>query len=101
VATEQAEQTERREQPSDLPPAAVWSLVRISEGQDPVRLAEIHGVPAERVAAGLERLESDRLVSVNGARSLTPEGEAVVERLVAARRVSTRLARELVDEGPA
>jgi EmrB/QacA subfamily drug resistance transporter len=105
----------------DLPPAAVWSLVRISEGQDPVRLAEIHGVPNERVAAGLQRLESDGLVSVNGARLLTPEGEAVVERLVAARRerlcehlegwspeqhdelarVLTRLARDLVDERPA
>jgi MFS family permease len=105
----------------DLPPAAVWSLVRISEGQDPVRLAEIHGVPGERVAAGLQRLESDGLVSVNGARLLTPEGEAVVERLVAARRerlcehlegwspeqhdelarVLTRLARDLVDERPA
>jgi DNA-binding MarR family transcriptional regulator len=105
----------------DLPPAAVWSLVRISDGEDPVRLAQIHGVPADRVAAGLERLETDGLVVENGARSLTPAGEAVLERLVKARRerlcehlegwspeqheelarVLTRLARDLVGDGRA
>jgi hypothetical protein len=105
----------------DLPPAAVWSLVRISEGKDPVRLAEIHGVPADRVAAGLQRLETDGLVAANGPRTLTPAGEAVLERLVTARRerlsehldgwspeqheelarVLTRLARELVGDGRA
>jgi DNA-binding MarR family transcriptional regulator len=105
----------------DLPPAAVWSLVRISEGEDPVRLAQIHSVPADRVAAGLERLETDGLVVENGARSLTPAGEAVLERLVKARRerlcehlegwspeqheelarVLNRLARDLVGDGRA
>ena len=54
----------------DLPPAAVWSLVRIADGEDPVRLAELNGVPAEPVAAGLARLETDGLVSVNGGRVL-------------------------------
>jgi EmrB/QacA subfamily drug resistance transporter len=105
----------------DLPAAAVWSLVRISEGEDPVRLGEQHGVPAERVAAGLARLESDGLVSVNGERELTPSGREVLERLVAARRerlcehlegwspeqhdelarVLTRLARDLVGDAKA
>jgi hypothetical protein len=105
----------------DLPPAAVWSLVRISEGEDPVRLAAIHGVPAERVSAGIERLVADGLVAVNGARVLTPSGVGVLERLVTARRerlcehlegwspeqheelarVLTRLARDLVGDGKA
>ncbi|MEA2421286.1 MAG: hypothetical protein QOF55_385 [Thermoleophilaceae bacterium] len=105
----------------DLPPAAVWSLVRIADGEDPVRLAEIHGVPADRVAAGLERLETAGLVRRNGARALTPAGEDALERLVKARRerlceqldgwspdqhaelarVLTRLARDLVGDARA
>ena len=104
----------------DLPPAAVWSLVRIADGEDPVRLAEINGVPAERVAAGLARLEEDGLVSANGARVLTAAGQDALARVVAARRerlcehlegwspeqheelarVLTRLARDLVGDPP-
>jgi DNA-binding MarR family transcriptional regulator len=76
----------------DLPPAAVWALVRISEGHDPVRLAEEHDVPMDRVTAGLERLESEGLVGrrEDGTRALTPAGEAVLDRLVAARRERLR-----------
>jgi DNA-binding MarR family transcriptional regulator len=104
----------------DLPPAAVWSLIRIAEGLDPVRLAQEHDVPMDRVTAGLERLESEGLVGMRpeGGRALTPAGEAVLDRLVAARRerlceqldgwspdqheelarVLTRMARELVGD---
>jgi EmrB/QacA subfamily drug resistance transporter len=104
----------------DLPPAAVWSLIRIAEGLDPVRLAQEHEVPMDRVTAGLERLESEGLVGMRpeGGRALTPAGEAVLDRLVAARRerlceqldgwspdqheelarVLTRMARELVGD---
>jgi DNA-binding MarR family transcriptional regulator len=85
----------------DLPPAAVWSLVRISEGLDPVRLGQEHGVPADRVAAGIERLHADGLVGRvggDGARALTPPGEVVLDRLVAARR--ERLAEHLKGWSP-
>jgi DNA-binding MarR family transcriptional regulator len=105
----------------DLPPAAVWSLARIAEGEDPERLAEIRGVPADRVAAGLARLEADGLVTRNGVRTLTADGETALERLVTARRerlceqldgwspdqhaelarVLNRLARDLVGDAPA
>jgi DNA-binding MarR family transcriptional regulator len=108
----------------DMPPASVWSLVRISEGLDPVELARIHDLPADRVASGIERLESDRLVGrhpASGMRALTPAGEEVLDRLVAARRerlrehlegwspdqheelarVLTRLARDLVGDARA
>ena len=107
----------------DLPPAAVWSLVRISEGRDPVSIGEHYGVPADRVAAGLDRLDSDDLVGRTeaGDRALTPAGVSVLDRLVAARRerlceqlegwspdqhedlarTLNRLARDLVGEAPA
>jgi DNA-binding MarR family transcriptional regulator len=56
-------------------------------------------VPADRVAAGLDRLESGGLVGrVGGARALTPPGEAVLDRLVAARR--ERLAEHLEGWSP-
>jgi EmrB/QacA subfamily drug resistance transporter len=101
----------------DLPPASVWALARISEGQDPVRLAEERGGPVARVQAGVELLSAGGLiVASNGTRALTPEGEAALAKLVAARRerlcehlegwspdqdaelarVLTRLARDLV-----
>jgi len=104
----------------DLPPASVWALVRISEGEDPIRLARENDVPIDRVEAGLERLLAGGLiVSSNGTRALTPNGEVALEKLVAARRerlcehlegwspeehdelarVLTRLARDLVGEG--
>jgi EmrB/QacA subfamily drug resistance transporter len=72
----------------DLPAVAVWSLVRVSEGRDPVSLGERYGVPTERVTAGLERLHSDRLVghASDGSRALTSDGVVVLDRLVAARR---------------
>ena len=72
----------------DLPAVAVWSLVRVSEGRDPVSLGERHGVPAERVAAGLERLQAERLVghTAEGDRALTQDGVVVLDRLVKARR---------------
>jgi DNA-binding MarR family transcriptional regulator len=105
----------------DLPPAAVWALVRISEGLDPIELAERHDVPMDRVLGGIERLESDGLVErreQGGPLALTPAGVAVLDRLVAARRerlcehlegwspeqhdelarVLTRLARDLVGD---
>jgi hypothetical protein len=108
----------------DLPPAGVWSLVRISEGLDPVRLGEENDVPADRIAGGLARLHASGLVahsSPDGTRALTPDGEVVLERLVVARRerlcehlegwspdeheelarVLTRLARDLVGDGRA
>ena len=104
----------------DLPPASVWALARISEGADPVRLADERGGPVDRVVAGVERLSADGLVRAqNGERALTPEGEVALEKLVAARRerlcehlegwspdqhaelarVLTRIARDLVGEG--
>jgi DNA-binding MarR family transcriptional regulator len=103
----------------DLPPASVWALARISEGQDPVQLAEERGGPVDRVRAGVDRLSAGGLiVAANGARALTPTGEAALEKLVAARRerlceqlegwspdqdaelarVLTRLARDLVGD---
>jgi EmrB/QacA subfamily drug resistance transporter len=104
----------------DLTPASVWALARISEGQDPVRLAAERGGPVDRVRAGVERLSADGLiVASNGSRALTPEGEVSLEKLVTARRerlceqldgwspdqdaelarVLTRLARDLVGHG--
>src|SRR3954447_18052791 len=104
----------------DLPPASVWALARISEGQDPVQLAEERGGPVDGVQAGVDRLSAGGLiVAANGARALTPTGEAALEKLVAARRerlceqldgwspdqdaelarVLTRLARDLVGDG--
>ena len=106
----------------DLPPAAVWSLVRISEGRDPVAIGKRHGVPQERVAAGLERLEAEDLVGRTSAgdRALTAGGVTILDRLVAARRerlcehlegwspdqheelarALNRIARDLVGEAP-
>jgi DNA-binding MarR family transcriptional regulator len=104
----------------DLPPASVWALARISEGNDPVQLAHERGVPVERVEAGVERLADDGLIKRdNGVRALTPEGQVALEKLVAARRerlceqlegwspeqhdelarMLTRLAGDLVGEG--
>jgi EmrB/QacA subfamily drug resistance transporter len=111
----------------DLPPAGVWGLVRISEGLDPVVLAQRHDVPIDRVVGGLERLESEGLVGRrpdgdgdgDGPLALTADGTATLDRLVAARRerlceqlegwspeeheelarVLTRLAHDLVGDG--
>jgi DNA-binding MarR family transcriptional regulator len=106
----------------ELAPAAVWALVRISEGLDPVELAERHDVPMDRVLGGIEQLDSEGLVerrAEGGSLALTPAGVAVLDRLVAARRerlceqlegwspeqhdelarVLTRLARDLVGDG--
>jgi DNA-binding MarR family transcriptional regulator len=107
----------------DLSPAAVWSLVRISEGRDPVSIGEQYKVPPDRVAAGLDRLHADELVgrTETGDRALTPAGVEVLDRLVAARRerlceqlegwspdqheelarTLNRLARDLVGDAPA
>jgi DNA-binding MarR family transcriptional regulator/MFS family permease len=110
----------------DLPPAGVWGLVRISEGHDPVVLAQRHDVPMDRVVGGLELLESEGLVGRRpngdgdgeGDLALTADGTATLDRLVAARRerlceqlegwspdeheelarVLTRLARDLVGD---
>jgi hypothetical protein len=104
----------------DLPPASVWSLARIAEGRDPVRIAEENDGPVDRVRAGVARLDADGLVVAdNGSRALTPAGDEALAKLVAARRerlcehlegwspdqhdelarVLTRLARDLVGEG--
>jgi predicted MFS family arabinose efflux permease/DNA-binding MarR family transcriptional regulator len=104
----------------DLPPASVWALARISEGNDPVQLARERGVSVERVEAGVERLADDRLIRRDdGVRALTPDGQVALEKLVAARRerlceqlegwspeqhdelarMLTRLAGDLVGEG--
>jgi EmrB/QacA subfamily drug resistance transporter len=104
----------------DLPPASVWALVRISEGEDPVRLARENDGPVDRVQAGVDRLSADGLVvRSNGTRELTSDGLVALEKLVAARReqlcdhlegwspdehdelarVLTRLARDLVGDG--
>src|SRR4051794_38264163 len=104
----------------DLPPASVWSLARIAEGRDPLRIAEENDGPVDRVRAGIERLSADGLVIAdNGTRALTPAGDAALAKLVAARRerlcehlegwspdqheelarVLTRLARDTVGEG--
>jgi EmrB/QacA subfamily drug resistance transporter len=107
----------------DLPPAAVWALVRISEGLDPVELAKRHDVPMDRVLGGIEQLESERLVARDGdgeggELALTAVGSTVLDSLVAARRerlseqldgwspeqhdelarVLTRMARDLVGD---
>jgi hypothetical protein len=103
----------------DLPPASVWALVRISEGEDPIRLARENGGPVDRVEAGIDRLSAEGLITrSNGTRALTPDGRAALEKLVAARRerlcehlegwspeehkelanVLTRLARDLVGD---
>jgi EmrB/QacA subfamily drug resistance transporter len=71
----------------DMTPASVWALARISEGRDPVLVAEENDGPVERVRDGVERLSADGLVTRdNGSSTLTPLGEDALAKLVAARR---------------
>jgi EmrB/QacA subfamily drug resistance transporter len=80
-----------------LTPLAAWLLVRFERDPalDPVELGRSHGVPAERMRAGVTELLDRRLVAPrpgadsegqHSAGQLTPAGCGVLERLVAARR---------------
>jgi DNA-binding MarR family transcriptional regulator len=109
----------------DLPAAAAWLLVRLHDdvAADLGELAERYDIPSDVVAGALDELVARGLVVLGTGdqtppRTVSPEGEQIVERLVAERRrtlerlldgwsperhddlakLLSRLARELVRE---
>ena len=73
----------------DLPPAAAWLLLRISDEPaiDVRSTARRYGLDQDRIEAGLAELLNRGLIASAGERfELTPAGCEVFDRLAAARR---------------
>jgi EmrB/QacA subfamily drug resistance transporter len=71
----------------DLMPISTWLLIRLGEDADltPEQIASEHGIPADRMAAGLAELRARGYLTAEGTH-LTPAGCEVFARLSAARR---------------
>ena len=75
----------------DLIPAAAWLLLRLEAepGADPRELGRRHGIPADRIEAGLTELRARKLIESTPAparHTLTAAGCDAYDRLAAVRR---------------
>ncbi|HEY9227462.1 MAG TPA: hypothetical protein VIP11_12485, partial [Gemmatimonadaceae bacterium] len=75
-----------------ISPVAAWLLMRVErdQGVDPVELGVTHDVPVDRIEAGLDELETRKLVEGRPDRrrrrelALTKSGCEILERLLLA-----------------